>query len=65
MTTPITLTGKDKRDLDKQEWDWRSDNPRAIIRKVYPPQRNLASQDDSPPPRAKTAPCGPSSLKTN
>jgi hypothetical protein len=30
-----TFTGKDSYDLDKQLWDWRSDNPLAVITKVH------------------------------
>jgi hypothetical protein len=29
------LAGKDKYDLDKQQWEWQSANPKVIIRKVY------------------------------
>jgi hypothetical protein len=36
MTNSLTLNGQDKRDLDKREWDLRSNNPRASIRKVHP-----------------------------
>jgi hypothetical protein len=28
--------GKDKFDLDRQQWDWQSANPRAVVTKVHP-----------------------------
>ena len=34
MAKSITLTGKNPHDLDKKQWDWRSDNPGAVIRKA-------------------------------
>jgi hypothetical protein len=29
------FTGKDTFDLDKQQWDWRSANPAAVVTKVH------------------------------
>lgn len=32
----VMLKGKDKYDLDKQQWEWRSAHPRAVIVKQWP-----------------------------
>ena len=32
----IVFTGKDKFDVEKQIWDWRSAHPKVIIEKIYP-----------------------------
>jgi hypothetical protein len=36
MTKTIVLTGKTPHDLDRKQWDWQSDNPKAVIRKTHP-----------------------------
>ena len=53
----IRLKGTDSTDLDRKQWDWRQNNPRAIITKVYPdevlplemqstyPRRTITAQD--------------------
>jgi hypothetical protein len=31
-----TFKGKDKYDLDKQIWDWRSAHPNFVVKKTHP-----------------------------
>jgi hypothetical protein len=31
-----TFTGKDKQDLDKQVWAWRSQSSKVAVKKTYP-----------------------------
>jgi hypothetical protein len=44
------FTGKDTFDLDKQQWDWRSANPAAVVTKGAF-RRDVASRNDLPPLR--------------
>jgi hypothetical protein len=32
----VTFKGKDKLDLDRQEWDWKSSHPNVVVKKIYP-----------------------------
>jgi hypothetical protein len=32
----VMFKGKDKPDLDRQEWDWKSAHPNVVVKKIHP-----------------------------
>jgi hypothetical protein len=57
MTKTTVLTGMTPHDLDRKQWDWQSDNPRAFIRKIHPDEL-LPLKMISPRPGQKLLPAG-------
>jgi len=38
-TKIVVITGMNKHDLDKKQWDWRSAHPKAVVLKVHPDEQ--------------------------